>query len=108
MEQQQAAYEAHLAEQRAAQTAYEAERRRASLTTRFGPEIAEAIMVRRFWVGATAEMLVEAIGHPADIDEKVLKTKTKHVYKYYPRGARRFGLKVMLENGVVVGWDENL
>jgi len=32
------------------------------------------------------EMLVEALGRPVDVDEKVLKTKSRHIYKYRPMG----------------------
>ncbi|NNC68303.1 MAG: hypothetical protein HKN83_09745 [Gammaproteobacteria bacterium] len=43
-----------------------------------------------------------------DIDQKVLKTKTKEVWKYFPSGRRRYGLRVKQVNGEVVGWDEKL
>jgi hypothetical protein len=34
-----------------------------------------------------------------------MKTKTKEVWKYHQRGANRYGLKITLENGRVVGWE---
>ena len=104
------------ASQRAAaeQARIEAERARiqaeqarlAALTGKFGPENAARVMRGEIWQGQTAEMLVEALGKPADIDEKVLKTKTRHIYKYRPMGANRYRLRITLENGLVVGWED--
>ena len=51
-------------------------------------------------------MVVEALGPPVDVSERVLKTKTTRVYKYQPLARGRFGLKVTIENDVVVGWDK--
>ncbi|PKN66998.1 MAG: DUF2845 domain-containing protein, partial [Deltaproteobacteria bacterium HGW-Deltaproteobacteria-10] len=36
----------------------------------------------------------------------VLKTKTKKTWKYHQQGTNRFGLRVTVENGYVVGWDK--
>jgi len=76
-----------------------------NLAARFGDQAARAIMERKVWQGATHEMVQEAFGPPLAIDEKVLKTKTRHVYKYNQLTANRYGFKVTLENGVVVGWE---
>ena len=65
-------------------------------------------MNSEFWVGQTAQQLRESIGDPVDIDQKVLKTKKKEVWKYFPQGKRRYGLRITLENDEVVGWDEKL
>jgi hypothetical protein len=78
------------------------------LHAKYGPEIANRIVNKQVWQGETAEQLLESLGRPVDVDERVLKTKTKHVWKYYQKGANRFGLRIMLEDGVVVGWDEKL
>jgi hypothetical protein len=96
---------------RAARKRAEAERaadqqRYHDLASRFGDEAAQSIMVGQIWVGATADMVIEALGAPADTDERVLKTKTKHVYKYWPTGPNRYAYRVTLEDGVVVGWDD--
>lgn len=80
--------------------------RRASLTARFGAEVAEMILKRRVWQGQTEEMLLEARGAPAHVEETVLKTKTKRVFKYEPAPGNRFKLRVMVEDGVVVGWED--
>lgn len=64
------------------------------------------MMDGHFWEGQTSEQLIDSIGHPVEIDEKQLKTKRTEVWKYENQGSNRFGLRVKLENGVVVGWDK--
>lgn len=66
------------------------------------------LMDRSIWVDQTAEQLLDSIGRPSDIDQKVLKTKKKEVWKYYPNGIGRYRLRITLDNDVVVGWDEKL
>lgn len=81
--------------------------RRKHLTERYGdPVIVERMMNGVIWQGETREQLRESLGEPADLDETVLKTKTKELWKYQPTGKNRFGLKVSLEDGVVVGWEK--
>ena len=87
----------------------QAERRRAEIYRKYGhTEIAEKILSQTVWVGETSEQLRDSLGAPLDIDEKVLKTKRKEIWKYVRKGANRFGYKFTLENGVVVGWDEKM
>jgi hypothetical protein len=89
--------------------AAEAERqyvRQTDLTNRFGYEIASRILAQQIWLGQTQEMLFEARGHPVATEERVLKTKTRHVHKFDWISGRRYALRVTLENGVVVGWDD--
>jgi len=81
-----------------------AQRRQALLEKYTDPAIVEAIMQRNYWVGQTNEQLNDALGPPADIDERVLKTKVKHTWKYHKRGRNRYALRVILDNGIVVGW----
>lgn len=82
--------------------------RRRHLIERYGdPEIARCIMRGVIWQGETAEQLIESLGRPADTDQKVLKTKTKEIWKYRPTARNRFGLKVTLDDGVVTGWEKN-
>jgi len=69
---------------------------------------AERIISKTLWVGETTQQLVDSLGWPIDKDEKVLKTKRKEIWKYYSRGVNRYGLRVTIEEGVVVGWDEKL
>jgi hypothetical protein len=81
--------------------------RRAELLKKYGAEeVVEAIMNHSYWQGQTAEQLRDSLGLPADIDEKVLKTKKKEVWKYHHAGGNRFGLRITLEHNQVVGWDE--
>lgn len=70
--------------------------------------LANKIMQRTLWQGQTAEQLIDAIGEPKDVDEKVLKTKTKQTWKYFPSGRRRYGLRITLDDGIVVGWDKKI
>jgi len=69
-------------------------------------EIADKIINNYFWVGQTSEQLIDAIGQPLDIDEKILKTKKKEVWKYNRTGTNRYSLKITIENGLIVGWDK--
>lgn len=79
--------------------------RRATLLNKYGDlEVVEAIMNREIWVGQTYEQLRDSRGEPVDMDERVLKTKVKHTWKYHRRGRNRYALRVTLDNGVVVGW----
>lgn len=93
-------------QRKAREQAEQASRERyAWLVSRFGPDAANAITAGRYWQGQTAEQLELSLGRPADVDEHVMPSKVKHVYKYRPMGFGRFGLRVTLENGVVVGWE---
>lgn len=102
--------QAAAAEQRARElAAAEEEQRRqryASLEHRFGIDIAQAIWKHQYWQGATSDMIVESLGAPAEIKERVYKTKTKMTYCYHRTGVNRYALKIHIENDAVVGWDE--
>jgi hypothetical protein len=69
-------------------------------------DLVDELMAETFWVGQTADQLRDALGEPLDIDQKVLKTKTKEVWKYEQVGKNRYSLKIKLDDGVVVGWDQ--
>lgn len=87
----------------------ELEARRAWLMSKYGDKaIVTKIMAPTLWVGETTEQLRDSIGAPVDIDQKVLKTKTKETWKYGQRGPNRFALRITVENGTVVGWDEKI
>ncbi|WP_288076847.1 DUF2845 domain-containing protein [Pseudomonas sp.] len=82
-------------------------KRRKWLMAKYGSsDIVDGIMRRMFWQGQTAEQLFDSIGHPTDVDRKVLKTKSKEIWKYNRTGKGRFGLRITVENGLVVGWDK--
>ena len=78
-----------------------------ALAERFGSEeIAQDIMVQRFWTGQTEDMLAESLGPPLAIDKQVLKTKRKEIWKYGEARKKQFSLRITLENGRVVSWDQ--
>jgi hypothetical protein len=82
--------------------------RRKHLTEKYGDEqIARRMMKGVIWQGETREQLLESLGKPVDIDEKVLKTKSKEIWKYRKTARNRFGLKITLDDGVVVAWEKN-
>jgi uncharacterized membrane protein len=70
------------------------------------PILVDKLMKGNFWVGQTKEELIDALGNPKDISEKILKTKKKEIYKYDKTGNNRYALKITLENDIVVGWDK--
>lgn len=59
-----------------------------------------------FWTSQTQEQSLDSLGRPEDIDQKVLKTKVKEVWKYHRTGLGRYALRITLEDGVVAGWDQ--
>lgn len=59
-----------------------------------------------FWVGQTTQQLADSLGEPEGIDNKLLKTKIKEVWKYNRKGANRFALRINIEDGRVIGWDQ--
>jgi hypothetical protein len=93
-----------------AEMAAEEEQRRRerwdAFVAKYGEADAQRVWAGRPWVGCTYGMLIDAMGPPVDIDEKVMKTKTKHTYKYKPTGVNRYALRVYLDDGVVTGWDD--
>lgn len=86
---------------------YADKKKRERLIKKYGnTEIVEHIMNSEVWQGATEEHVLDSLGKPLDIDQKVLKTKTKEIWKYEEVAKNRYALKVVIENGVVVGWDK--
>lgn len=77
------------------------------LMAKYGDESLVRRLVRKqIWVGMTEHHLLDSYGRPNKVDQKVLKTKTKETWKYHEVAKNRFSLKVMLEDGVVIGWDD--
>lgn len=70
------------------------------------PETVKLIMRKRAWQGMTEEMLLDSWGRAEEKDEKSYKTKTKKVLKYGRKGKNRFANRVVIENGIVVGFDQ--
>lgn len=88
-------------------SSYNTKKRREALIKKYGDaEVVARIMKKKFWQGQTHEQLRDSLGRPLDTDEKVLKTKTKEIWKYNRFGKSRYGLRITLENGVVVGWEQ--
>ena len=80
--------------------------RRNLLLRRFGDEaMVDTILEGRIAQGMTVDMVRAVWGEPADFDETVMKTKTKQEMKYDQKGKNRFGTRIYLENGQVVGWE---
>lgn len=69
-------------------------------------EVVQDIMASRIWQGQTANQLTDTLGEPEDIDNKVLKTMKREVWKYEHRGGNRYGLRITVEDDEVVGWDQ--
>lgn len=65
----------------------------------------EKIINGDIWQGETAEQLVDSMGNPEVIDDTLLKTQKKVVWKYGRRGAKSYNLIVNLEKGIVVRWE---
>ena len=68
--------------------------------------LVERLMKGEIWQGQTRGQVIDALGKPLMINEQVLKTKTKYTYKYNRIAKNRYGLKVIIENGLVIGWDK--
>lgn len=68
-------------------------------------DVVQKIVAGYIWQGQSREQLKDAIGDPVAVDQALLKTKTKETWKYRQSGVNRFGLRVTVENGYVVGWD---
>jgi multidrug efflux pump subunit AcrA (membrane-fusion protein) len=75
------------------------------LTRRFGSSAAHRILQGEVWRGQSVAALLEALGPPADSDQKVMKTKTKTVYKWGHVSGNRYAVRVTVENGFVIGWE---
>lgn len=69
-------------------------------------EIVQKIVGGLVWQGQSEAQLKDSIGDPIAVDRAALKTKTKETWKYHQQGVNRFGLRVTVENGYVVAWDE--
>jgi len=67
--------------------------------------IVQKILKKTIWIGQTSEQLADALGYPTATDRKLLKTKTRDIWKYRHQGANRYGLRITVENDEVTGWD---
>jgi hypothetical protein len=82
-------------------------RRIAYLREKYKDEtIVQNILQRRFWHGQTAQQLNDALGSPLSIDRKSMATRRREIWKYNSRGKNRYALRITLDDGVVIGWDQ--
>lgn len=80
------------------------ERQRLEKARRYSdPVTQDRIVNKNIWQGMTESQLIDSWGQPLGRSRRVLKTKVKETYTY---GSRRYGSKVYLENGIVVGWNQ--
>jgi hypothetical protein len=81
--------------------------RYARLLAKYGDDrLVQALVTQTIWQGMTAEQLRDSWGEPAAVEQKVMKTRVREVYKYKPVGKNRFRDKVTLEDGIITGWDQ--
>ena len=76
------------------------------LCHRYGEENAHKVWNGQIWLGCTVDLMIEILGQPFAVDQKVLKTKTSRTFKYRPIGASRYALRVYAEDDEVTGWEE--
>ncbi|WP_239989862.1 hypothetical protein [Pseudomonas syringae] len=67
--------------------------------------VVQKILSKTIWLGQTERQLIDSLGPPSGKDQKLLKTKTREVWKYYHQGANRYRLRVTVEDGSVSGWE---
>lgn len=69
-------------------------------------DIVQKIFGGTIWQGQSDEQLRDTLGDPVAVDRAVYKTKTKETWKYQQSGVNRFGLRVTVEDGCVIGWNK--
>lgn len=88
--------------------AYAEQKRRKYLIAKYHDiQIVDMIMAKKIWQGMTSEQLIDSWGAPEAKDHRVFKTKVAETLKYGQTGKNRFTSRVMLEDGIVVGWKRN-
>ncbi|WP_157862569.1 hypothetical protein [Nitrosococcus halophilus] len=86
-------------------------RRREKLMNKYrDEELVKELMNGSFWKGQTYDQLIDSLGNPGEVEERIeegiIKTKKKEIWKYDKQGGNKYGLSITLENGVVVRWDK--
>ena len=69
-------------------------------------KLSNKLMRKVIWQGQTQEQLMDSIGKPVDVDQKVLKTMEREIWKYQRTGTNRYRMRITIENGIVVGWEK--
>jgi hypothetical protein len=67
-------------------------------------DIANCIFRREIWEGQTEAQLLDSLGTPIGVDYGLLGAKKREIWKYRPRGANHYRLRITLENGSVTEW----
>jgi len=70
------------------------------------PIVANEIIAGGIWRDMTKEQLLDAWGHPAYVETKVMNTKVVETYKFGRVCANQFQRRVTLENDIVVAWEK--
>lgn len=68
--------------------------------------VVQQLMQRKYWRGQTRDQLIDSRGEPEKKENKMLKTIKREVWKYDRRGINRYGLRITLDNDIVVEWDD--
>ncbi|AMP14894.1 hypothetical protein CPter291_2637 [Collimonas pratensis] len=80
---------------------------RLELLTKYRDEnIVKKILARVIWIGETKEQLLDSLHSPEDIDVKAFKSKTQETWKYERTGKNRYALRVVLDDDIVVSYDD--
>jgi hypothetical protein len=78
-------------------------KRLAYLRGKYGDEsVVQRIISKTLWQGETAEQVRDSVGLPSSMDNNLLKTRKREVWKYHPHGRGRYRLRVTLDNDVVI------
>lgn len=62
-------------------------------------------MKRIVWQSETAQMLVDSLENPLNVDRKFTVTRKPEVWKYNQMGRGRYALRVTLDNDAVIEID---
>lgn len=83
------------------------QKRLAYLRAKYNDEdVVQKIYAGHVWQGQSEEQLRDSLGKPDAIDNKLLKTMTREIWKYHPSGINRYRLRITVDNGRVAGWDQ--
>lgn len=77
----------------------------AYLRSRYPEQTVQRMLQERVWQGQTVQELADSLGAPAAVDRKMLATRTREIWKFYPNGVNRYRLRVTLDDNIVIGWD---
>lgn len=85
---------------------YKIKWRRGRLMKKYRNEgLVNKIMEESCWQGQTEVQLFDSLGKPSAFEEMVMKTKAIETWKYNKIGKDEYALMVVLEDGVVIGWE---